>query len=137
MSSFQIRCDTEEGSLDVDANQSQFSTNYYSRVDSEQRKGNPCSNESQIFDDTTTRKEQQMRLEKERRRAQSSKNLTSLSGMGKEFVNLLKKSAHDQDVFYGKRKPLGDVSAGRKNLQAKAASKKELEKIHSKLSDFC
>lgn len=78
-----------------------------------------------------------MRLEKERRRAQSSKNLTSLSGMGKEFVNLLKKSAHDQDVFYGKRKPLGDVSAGRKNLQAKAASKKELEKIHSKLSDFC
>jgi len=90
--------------------------------------------------DSWTRKEHKIcnnRLDKENRQAQSSKNLTSLGGLGKEFVYLLKKSAQDQDVFFCKRKPLVDVSAGRKNLQAKAESKRELEKIHRKLTEFC
>ncbi len=135
MGSFQIQCDTDffrdEGSS---AHQSQSLTTISSRVHAEGR-SIPGFDESQIYDNLGTRNKQEM--DNETRRAQSSKNLTSLGGLGKQFVNLLKNSAQDQEIFYGKRKPLVDVSAGRKNLQAKAASKKELEKIHHKLSDIC
>lgn len=118
MDPFRVQCDTEfildEGSSDP----SQSSTNFPPRVHAEQK------NELQIYDDSRTRN-------------QSSKNLTSLGGLGKEFVNLLKKSAQDQEEFYGRRKPLVDLSVGRKNLQEKAEAKKELEKVHRKLTDFC
>jgi hypothetical protein len=132
-----LQCDgdfmLEEGS----SAQSSANTNVFA-----ERRSNLGSTESKIDsdNDSWTRKEQKIcnnRVDKENRQVQSSKNLTSLGGLGKEFMYLLKKSSQDQQIFYGKRKPLVDVSAGRKNLQAKAESKRELEKIHRKLTEFC
>lgn len=97
MGSFRIQCDTDfiidEGSI---AHQSQPLATISSHVHAEGRR-NPGFEESQIDDNLGTRNDKQTcitRLDKETRRAfSSSKNLTSLGGLGKEFVNLLKKSA--------------------------------------------
>jgi hypothetical protein len=55
----------------------------------------------------------------------------------KSTVKLLKEASYEKKVFAGQRKPLGDASNGRMLLQSRAASKRELEKVQSKLSEFC
>lgn len=124
MGLFWVQLDTEFILNEGSSAPSQSSTNLPHLVHVEQ-KHNPDLDELQMYDNSWTRNQ--------RLAAQSSKNLTSLGGLGKEFVNLLQKSAQDQDEFYGRRKP----PVGRKKLQAKVEAKKELEKIHRKLTDFC
>lgn len=60
-------------------------------------------------------------------------------GLGTELVKLMRKASIEKEAFSGKRKPLGNVSNGSRLLQSKAASKRELKKIQSKVSDaeFC
>ena len=60
-------------------------------------------------------------------------------GLGTELVKLMRKASIEKEAFSGKRKPLGNVSNGSRLLQSKAASKRELNKIQSKVSDaeFC
>ena len=60
----------------------------------------------------------------------------STVGLG-SVVKLLKEASYEKKVFAGKRKPLGDASNGRLLLESRAASKRELEKVQSKLSEFC
>jgi hypothetical protein len=60
----------------------------------------------------------------------------STVGLG-SVVKLLKEASYEKKVFAGKRKPLGDASNGRMILESRAASKRELEKVQSKLSEFC
>ena len=57
-------------------------------------------------------------------------------GLG-AVVKLLKEASYEKKVFAGERKPLGDASNGRMLLQSRAASKRELEKVQSKLSELC
>lgn len=59
----------------------------------------------------------------------------SSSGLSK-VVKLMKSATHEKKTFAGKRKPLGK-SNGNRILESKAASKKELQKIHSKLTEMC
>ena len=58
-------------------------------------------------------------------------------GLGPELIKLCKKATYEKKAFKGKRKPLGNVSNGSKILQSKAAAKRELQKIHSKLPEMC
>ena len=58
-------------------------------------------------------------------------------GLGPEIIKLIKKASYEKKVVKGKRKPLCDVSNGSKVLQSRAQAKKELEEIHSKLSELC
>ena len=60
----------------------------------------------------------------------------STIGLG-AVVKLFKEASYEKKVFAGQRKPLGDASNGRMLLQSRAASKRELEKVQSKLSEFC
>jgi hypothetical protein len=60
----------------------------------------------------------------------------STVGLG-AVVKLLKEASYEKKVFANKRKPLGDASNGRMLLQSRAASKRELEKVQSKLSEIC
>mmetsp|Transcript_3757 Transcript_3757/g.8302 ORF Transcript_3757/g.8302 Transcript_3757/m.8302 type:complete len:84 (+) Transcript_3757:220-471(+) len=57
-------------------------------------------------------------------------------GLG-TVVKFMKKATVQKAESAGKRKPLGDVSKGNKILQSKAASKEELKKIQSKLTEMC
>ncbi len=58
-------------------------------------------------------------------------------GLGPELLKLCKRATYEKKAFSGKRKPLGNVSNGSKVLQSKAAAKRELQKIHSKLPEMC
>jgi hypothetical protein len=62
----------------------------------------------------------------------------STVGLG-SVIKLLKEASYEKKVSAGKRKPLGDASNGRMLLESRAASKRELEKVHKKLSEleFC
>mmetsp|Transcript_24597 Transcript_24597/g.53002 ORF Transcript_24597/g.53002 Transcript_24597/m.53002 type:complete len:132 (+) Transcript_24597:194-589(+) len=61
----------------------------------------------------------------------------SKGGLGTELIKLLKEASYEKKASSGKRKPLGNVSNGSRLLQSRAASKQELKKIHSKLTDMC
>lgn len=124
--SFRVLCDAELVPEEASSAQS-----------SEQIIINSGSARSQYNDDSWKTRQTDTSHFNENRQTRRN-NIISLGGLGKEVVNQLKKSAHDQELFFGKRKPLGDVvSAGREKLQAIAASKQELEKIHRKLTDIC
>lgn len=60
----------------------------------------------------------------------------SPGGLAK-VVKYMKKGVAEKEASSGKRKPLGNVSNGKRILQSKAASKKELKKIQDKLSEMC
>ena len=53
-----------------------------------------------------------------------------VGGLGTEILKIMKKASHDKKASAGKRKPLGNVHNGRKILEARAADKKELQKVH-------
>ncbi|KAL9183549.1 hypothetical protein ACHAXT_004405 [Thalassiosira profunda] len=55
-----------------------------------------------------------------------------------QVIKLMKGASEEKAAFAGRRKPLGQVSTnGSKLLQSKAASKAELQKIQSKLTEVC
>mmetsp|Transcript_25358 Transcript_25358/g.45748 ORF Transcript_25358/g.45748 Transcript_25358/m.45748 type:complete len:109 (-) Transcript_25358:133-459(-) len=69
--------------------------------------------------------------------AKSQPQFKKNSGGLSKVVKLIKSASEEKETFAGKRKPLGNLSNGNRLLQSKAASKRELQKIQSKLPEIC
>ena len=77
------------------------------------------------------------RFNKENYSQKSHANKIEVGGLGTELIKLMKKASQEKKASSGKRKPLGNVSNGRRLLESKAASKRELERIQGSLNEIC
>mmetsp|Transcript_3261 Transcript_3261/g.8316 ORF Transcript_3261/g.8316 Transcript_3261/m.8316 type:complete len:125 (+) Transcript_3261:112-486(+) len=77
------------------------------------------------------------RFNKENYSQKSQANKIEVGGLGTELIKLMKKASQEKKASSGKRKPLGNVSNGRRLLESKAASKRELERIQGSLNEIC
>ena len=121
---------------------------YTSHSSSRATENSRCNNDHDILDSPDkTYSSLKWREQINNNRSASPLNITSVKenctrtkqegGLGPELIKLIKKATHEKKVVKGKRKPLGNVSNGSKVLQSRAQAKKELEEIHSKLSELC
>ena len=120
---------------------------YSSHSSSRATENSRCNNDCDILDSPDKTYSSLKWREQINNNRSSPLNLTSVKenctrtkqegGLGPELIKLIKKATHEKKVVKGKRRPLGNVSNGSKVLQSRAQAKKELEEIHSKLSELC